>query len=276
MSISNLLPVASDSNVSNFHYLVLFICHLFDNGPFRTVHILYNPNVFDLNLLMQIDSICNDPIPLYLTDITQPFQIPYQESDNVDNLLQLFFLDPNSLIHDMDLIGDQFKLYRIFIFSSFDMIRKMNLSLFFETRNPAYDTRTLIVHYNESSVSVYIENSLNEPLNGAIFTLTHEVNLEKVNIFDRTFGAYEQMESIEFHRWDYYTSSDSLKPNFYLFDQAINYYHLHLNQSYVCTIWHNIYNSTIPLIYHRTVIQNPQKYYMESSFDYKIIENDNQ
>lgn len=280
MVISNLLPAAI-SNVSNFHYLALFVCHLFGNGPFRTAHILYNPNVFDYNRLMQINSICTNPIPFYLTDTTQSFPKPYQENDNVDNILQLFFIDSENLAHEIELLDDNFVLYRIFVFSSTDEIRKIDQKLLFETRNRIYDTRTLILHYNESSVSVNIENSLNEQSNEgvnlgqkAIFILNQETNHENVNLFDRTFGEYERMESIKLYRLNYYVWRDKLEPTSYLLDFFINYCHLHLNRSYINIIWKNKFNWSIPLIYHRTVIENQQPYYKESSRDYKFIEDE--
>lgn len=278
MGISYLLPMAI-SNVSNFHYLALFICDLFGNGPFRTVHILLNPKVFDHNIFMEIDSICSDPIPFYLTDITQSFEISDQKYDNVDNLLQLLFVDPENLAHDIELLGDKLALYRIFIFSSIFMIKTMDQNLLFETQNRIFDIRTLILHYNESNVSVFIENCPSEQSNknmksrqAAIFILNQETIQNGVNLFDETFGEYERMESIDLYRINAYTSPDKLEPIFYLYDAFINYCHFNLKRSYINTIWKHLYNS-YSFIHHRTVIENPRTYYKEASLNYKLIEN---
>lgn len=280
MAMLNMLNLLLISTVSNSYYLALFICHLFSSGPFRTIHILYDPAEFDQNILMEIESNCEDVAPLYLTDITRSFQISYQKSDNVDNLLQLFFFDAENLAHEIELVGDKFGLYRIFLFSSLDVIRRINRTLLFGTRNRAYDIRTLIGHYNESRVSVYIEENFNESSDrsgdleeNTILMVNHEMNLEHLNLFDRTFGEYERMETIELYRLDYYTARDAFKPNWFLLDPLINFYHFQLNRSFIGIIWQDLKNPSTPPIHHRTLIANRPKYYKESSHDYKLVDN---
>lgn len=280
MAISNFLP-APISTVSNFHCLALFICHLFADGSFRTVHILYHPNAFDHNILMQIDSICFDPIQFYFTNIIQSFQTPHQESDSIDDILQIIFFNPENMASEIEQFGgDNFALYRIFVFSSIEIITALDQNLLFKTEKRIFDTRTLILHYNESNASVFIENSFSEQsietVNSRqepIFILNHEINLENVNLFDRTFGAYEQMESIDIYRINHYVSLLKLQPSLYLHDIFESYCHLHLNRSFIITIWIHKRNSLLPRIYHRTVIDNEQReYYKEESLDFKFIE----
>lgn len=100
----------------NFQYLALFICHLFGDGNFRTVHILFKPTTFNFDLLMQIDSVCSEPIPLYLTDITQPWEWPWNQNDNPNNVLQFMFFEPKTLAKDGNQLKNGFALYRIFAF----------------------------------------------------------------------------------------------------------------------------------------------------------------
>lgn len=275
MVISN-FSSAVISNVTNFHYLALFVCHLFGNGSFRIAHIVYHPNVFDQRLLLQIDSICSDSIPLYLTDITQSFPISHQKSYNLDSILQMIFLNPANLADEIEQFGSaNFALYRIFLFSS---TTTMNQNILFEIHKRGIDTRTLITLYNESSVIVFIENSSQSNGNvneqGTIFILNHKTNLENLNLYDKTFGVYERMESIDIYRIDFYDSPHKFRPSFYLYDAFINYCHFHLNGSFINTIWHNRYQPLFPPIYHRTVIENHRNYYLEASQDYKLIEDE--
>lgn len=66
-------------------------CHLFSEGQFRTTHIFYKPSVFDHAFITELNSICPEPMPLYLTDITQPWSWPWNQHDSSYNVLQLNF-----------------------------------------------------------------------------------------------------------------------------------------------------------------------------------------
>lgn len=82
MSLTNL----SIQNVSKFHNLALFLCHLFIDGHFRHVHTLYDPKIFNGQFMAEINSICPVEIPWRLADITKPsFQNVYtnDRSDHV-------------------------------------------------------------------------------------------------------------------------------------------------------------------------------------------------
>lgn len=279
MAISNILPTAT-SNAPNFHYLALFICHLFGHGPFRTLHILHNPNLFDHRLLVEIDSLCSDPIPLYLTDISQPALSPWSEQDNVDNVLQIIFFDFENLATEIERSGDKLQLYRIFVFQSIGILASMDQKLLFETKKRIYDTRTLVSHYNDSSVSIYIENNSNDQSNGnvklkqePIFIFNQETSVDGMNLFDKTFGEYERMESIDIFRINSYTSPDELKSYPHLYDAFINYCHFNLKRSHVNIIWYRVFNIPPSKIFHRTKVESQRAYYKEWSFNnYKLID----
>ena len=281
MGILNVLPVVI-SNAPKFRYLAIFICHLFASGSFRTVHIVYHPNAFDHDILTQINSICTDPVPIYLTNIDQPFKIPYQKCDTFDNILQIIFLDPEHLADEIEQFGgENFALYRIFVFSSIDIINRIDQNLLFKTKNRILDIRTLILHYDESSVSVYIESEQSNEnvivIQEPIFILNEETDIGIVNIFEKTFGVYERMESIDIYRLDYYyISPNNLRPSLYLEDIFINYNHFQLKRSFINIMWLNKFNLAQSKIYHRNVIENPPKYYKEKTLNYKLIEDETQ
>lgn len=279
MAITNLLPIAA-TNAQNFHYLALFICHLFGHGPFRTLHILHNPNFFDHHLLIELDSLCPDPIPIYLTDISQPSLNPWSELDNVDNVLQIIFLDFENLATEIEQFSDKFQLYRIFVFTSPEIIASMDQKLPFETKKQIHDARTLVLHYNSSSVSLYIEHNSNDQWNGnvklkqnPIFIFNRETNVDGINLFDQTFGEYERMESIDIFRCNPYISPDKLNPVRFLYDPFINYCHYNLKRSHINIIWYFVDNVLPSMIFHRTKIDNHQAYYKEWSREYILIEN---
>lgn len=100
----------------NYHKLALFICHLFIDGKFRTAHILFDPNIFDNLLISEIDSVCSDPIPLLITDITKSSIGTAEEYAKHGPTLQLIFFDPDHLPKRTIKFRRQLAFYRLFIF----------------------------------------------------------------------------------------------------------------------------------------------------------------
>lgn len=178
--------------------------------------------------------------------------------------------------------GENFALYRIFFFTSdIEIPTTMNQNICFEMQKHRLGTRTLILLYNESSAEVFIEHNSSERSNvnvdfepEAILILNHGTNLQNMNLFDQTFGAYERMESIDIYRHDIYVYGQKLRPSFYLHDIFINYCHYHLNRSFINTIWSNRQGNSVPLIYRRTVLESNRNYYKEGTLDYKLIEDE--
>lgn len=109
---SHLVP----SNVANFHNLALVICHLFIDGHFRSVHILYEPNIFFDHFINDIESICPRPISWESTDVTKLSSLSRRSVEHTDHILQLIFLDPTSITAKIDKSRESPTFYRLFIF----------------------------------------------------------------------------------------------------------------------------------------------------------------
>lgn len=112
------LSTVNLSNFSLFYNLAHFICHLFIDGHFRFGHILYDPKVFENQLLTEIDTVCPVQIPWQTNDITQPFSSARDINERTDHILQLIFFDPKYLAAEIDSSKDFITFYRIFVFSS--------------------------------------------------------------------------------------------------------------------------------------------------------------
>lgn len=107
-------------SVSTFSKLALFICNLFIDGKFRTVNILYDPNIFNDYLLIHVDIICPNPILWQKIDITKPTSVRSDPMQRTDNTLQLIFFDPTHLPEEIDQFNEHFTFYRIFVFAAID------------------------------------------------------------------------------------------------------------------------------------------------------------
>lgn len=83
---------SNTTNIPNVHNLILFDGHLFSDGYFRMIDILYDPNVIDDQCLSQLESICFDPIPKTLADISRPLFPLWKLNERDDSTLQLIFL----------------------------------------------------------------------------------------------------------------------------------------------------------------------------------------
>lgn len=108
----------------NFRNLALFICYTFIGGNFRHGHILYDPNIFNDNLISEIDSNCPAQIPWQATDIIQLSLLPVNSGERTDHILQLIFLDPEHLEENISEFERFLTFYRIFIFVSTAMRSK--------------------------------------------------------------------------------------------------------------------------------------------------------
>lgn len=68
MAISNPLPIIGHFKCAKCTLFGPFHLSLFGHGPFQTLHILHNPKLFDHRLLIEIDSLFPDPIPIHLSE----------------------------------------------------------------------------------------------------------------------------------------------------------------------------------------------------------------
>ena len=261
----------------NFHYLALFICHLFGDGRFRTVHILFKPSAFNYSLLNHIDSVCPDPIPLYLTDITKPWEWPWNQNDNPNNVLQLLFFDPKTLSKDGKQLKKGLAFYRIFAFSTTDVIQtKTQVSIAKRLRKFS-DSNMLILNYDAKNVSVYIDYGLSgvsRQKSKPIFIINKNTNFKRVNLFDHTFGKYERMQSVAIKSYGIGNSVDDFKKRaekYINLDTSLydsNYLNLFLNKSYIYLEW---WRDTGLTRMNFMRIPNHPKYYKEISNTSQII-----
>lgn len=116
--VASSLFTLSFPNFSNFYHLAVFICNLFIDGHFWNGHILYDSNVFDVNLLNEIESVCPVYIQWLTTDITQLHSFTLRTGDQTDHIFQLIFFDPNHLEDKIGQITDYLTVYRAFILTS--------------------------------------------------------------------------------------------------------------------------------------------------------------
>lgn len=189
MNLVNLLP----STPSNFGNLILFICHLFIDGDFRTSNILFDPNLFDFNLITEFDnSNCSVWIPWTFIDLTKIEHLKEEPNYYFDEqTLQLIFIDmtDNNSIKSLNEFSS---FYRLFIFISSknesvlhlhsdkdSMLRFMDISNF----------SPLILMYDQimdrTSIYLRIENHLTQILNQR---MDHPLK----NVFSKTFSQYDK------------------------------------------------------------------------------------
>lgn len=208
MAITNLLP----SNIPNelsFCNLALFICHLFTDAKFRSIHILYESNAFDYQLLTEIASVCPHSIPLYVTDISQPFELPWPPTERTDSNLQLIFFSSERATENMNIFRDSFIFYRIFVFALSDNTNGIDVQYkIVEKFNPGYSSNTLMLHHNMKNDSIFInwmpinDNDIEYPrpvnkVSALALAESKKIDVVKYgNLYDETFGKYDGKRSI--------------------------------------------------------------------------------
>lgn len=269
---------------TSFQHLALFLCHLFVDGNFRSTHILYQPNAFDFDLLSQISSVCSQPIPIYVTDVTQPWTDSWNQNDTPDTVLQVIFLNSQSISNDIDKIGNRSALYRVFAFPSNDTIDVRRETSVIETIHKLCCSDSLVLHYYTESVSIYIDDGLNEQVrsnenmcskSNPILIVNQETNFTQLNLFDRTFGEYERRQTIAINIGAFYRDKISVPKIIVSVAGALtNHYHLHLNSSYINMTFINHYDYNGPRT-NRKFTLNPRESYKELSTDFKPIEEGN-
>lgn len=260
-------------NVTVVHHLALFICHLFIDGNFRTAHFLYKPNTFEFDWLLKIDRVCPEPIPLYLTDITLPWDWPWNADDNKDNVLQLCFFDPSQLSKDINELqskGDAY--YRVFAFDSVAMADKTKGALALKALRQLPHSNDLIVHYKPKNVSVYPNNGMSTEQN-PILIVDEKTNFAGINLFDHTFGEFERSHAIALNLLLFVDSNGVETAIRFRVDVLIlHYYHQQLNNSYINMTWVDLRKN---IVTNKICAPQPRNYYKELSSEYKCIEMEN-
>lgn len=230
-------------NASSFNNLALFICQLFINGQFRTSHILYDSNVSSVQIMIDIESVCPQPIPWLITNIQQRSSSPWYHHKDTNSVLQLIFYDPNILRDEIEIFERYFTYYRIFVFSTtrqhkekFKIIRELS---------PSYDSNTLILYYNIKWGEIFVnwipinDYDVGEerpvrmnPDSKIVATDTHlDDAIYHENLYEKTFGEYDRRRSIAVNvhrkpgRKSFFIQSDIA--------DLVTYYATHLPTSYV-------------------------------------------
>lgn len=237
MAISNLVA-SSIPNVLSFRNLALLICHLFMDGQFWSGHLLYDPSIFNDHLTVEIRLICPHPIPWKMTNAMLDLTSPWDgRSDTTDNVLQLIFFDPKNLTVQMESHSIYFTFYRIFVLpqtddieteEQFSIIKQFNL-----------DSNALIVHYDKSDSEVFINwlpmNDLNpgEWQPTPMITDSQTKLINHTNIFEQTFGEYENRRLIEINIICR-KNPDGTPFHLPLYERVrMGYYHQNLSTSYI-------------------------------------------
>lgn len=283
---SLILPMAK---ALNFHNLALFICHLFIDGHFRFGHIIYEPKVFDGQLLTEIDSICSVQIPWQSIDITQSVLQSPQTNDRSDHILQLIFFDGKFLAEQIDEYKDYLTFYRIFIFTSTtDEIETKRRISVIGRLNLISNASPLILQYNPKNGVIRVdfafatdeksENSEKCTRNDVDNESRQQSNKEYDRIFDRTFGKYEKYRSMIVktvslfrHQEDYEHSLSNIphSNNVYL----ANYYYSSLNVDFInMTCAHN-FNPNASWANHMLTHKH-RHFYNELSLEYVELKNE--
>lgn len=268
MTAVNLLA-SNISSASNFYQLALFICQLFLDGKFQTVQFMYDPKVFDDRLIAEVEVNCDHVVPWQTIDITQPSSLHWNQNDRTDYILQLIFFDPEHLIKEIQQFRGYLTFYRIFVLPSFDAMEPKEQHSTMRTYYLDLSSSTLILYYDAADdhsisvdwtpISTYgNRNSRPMCLKPDLFVARNE-NIDRMNLFDQTFGKYEQTIAINVQiRWGLRSPIDH--------KYLANYYHLHLNPSYL--------NSSEEYSVNRLFKPKPQKLYKEMTPAYELIDYD--
>lgn len=252
-------------NVINFHNLALFICHLFIDGRFRYMDILYDSSVFDEHLPSQIESICPVQIPWQLTDINKSPSLSGTPEERTDHILQLIFFDPEQLVEEIDRFNHYLTYYRIFIFLS------KAESLIIEAMTEAKkqfeisDPFSLFFDPNNGSIQIHWMNGKSE-----IF----ESILKPLNIFERIFGEHDQVPiSIVLENMFMNKRNEIafIPEHGRIF--STNFFYATLNETHIFMKCGPYGIHTWPTThFNQTVIPKERKYYKEISMEYNTFD----
>lgn len=284
--MANLNLLLNILNISHFHNLALFVCHLFIGGNFRIGHILYDPKVFDDHLISKIDSVCQLQIPWLTTDITQHSLMPPHVSKRTDHILQVIFFDPKYLAEEIVEYEEHFTFYRIFAFPSTfgEVDMKQRISIIGQL-NSISNPSPLIMHYNVKSDLIYVhrlsENGLiieNFEKNMAqdvrsLYEHRQKSNVEYERLFDGIFGEYDRKQTMGIRVSGVFrTIKDSISyvPIFgHLF--FANYFVSTLNASFI-HMTSSPFNDKHTAAVDRLVAHKPRKYHEEIFLEYEPID----
>lgn len=286
MTLSNLLA-PNITNTRAFHNLALFICHLFIDGSFRTGHILHHPNLFDSQLISEIQLNCPISIPWQVNDVTHPISLPWKTNETTDHVLQLVFFDPDNLPKNIDKLVNLFVYYRVFGLSATDEPKVQNQIESINKVNVKSSFNSLIVHQSVDDGSVCVhsvipsskvsEKSVEENVMKSAVDVVprfHQNELsdfKNQNVFDLTFGKNEHNWLMIINHYDFNLPINS-KQRFRNMPQtlffSVNFFKSSLNT--------NLFNITTQLdnsiFHHQIARQRARKTYKELSTVYDPLD----
>lgn len=191
MPVSNIIAPHT-SNVSSFHNLALFICHLFIDGHFRVSHIIHNPNIFENQIINEIESYCPTLIPTLITDVTQSLLLPSHkdEHEQSDHILQLIFFDPHNFEDKIEYYDLFIAFYRLLVISTTDGNCTNNQTIEILKTSAFSNGNLLIVCYDPWNGTIWIlEDSKVIVSNRTSITQRHW-NMKGENLFHQIFGDF--------------------------------------------------------------------------------------
>lgn len=266
------------SNVQTFHSLALFICHLFVDGKFRTAHIVHDENVFDPRIISEIHLNCFQPVPCVLTDVTQPFVLPWTSIELSDHILQLILFDPDHLPTHLDDDMHIFVFYRLFVLSATDetIVRDQILKL-----NAAKITSDssvyIIIHQKVDNNLICVHSEIGDISGNFGNFVPRDVLEQKVpneNLFDSTFGKLEQKRQIVIkHHTMRFKGQSNLESKFPEtwngVPFTINYFQTTLNASYL-NLTTQFWGTS--KLRHQSLIRKSSRSYQELTREYDDID----
>lgn len=260
------------------------------DGNFRNGHILYDPDIFDGHLVTEIESICPRPFPWQTTDITRPSE-PRNPNESTDRILQLIFFNPETLAEEIVHSEEYFTYYRMFVFSSPNEIDAEEPVTVIKGQNINFGSTNFVLHHNTETELIYIHGlpntadasveleKLMRPDPKAIALPNSKFNVDNVNLFDRTFGKHDQLQSIMIRVGGYFHVSPSYRGTDFKAHPSrlyfTNYYLRTLNTPYIKVSYVNVENQKEPTK-DEIITVNQRKYYKELSNDFQqFVEDEN-
>lgn len=285
MTLSH-LSVLKSSGVS-FHTLVLLICSFYSHGHFRVGHILYDSNIIDDRMIVEIQSNCAGTISWLTTHIIEPFSLPWESDQNTDHILQLIFIDS---IRDIDEVPELLTFYRLFVFFSADLSDMPPKSVISKMSKTIQLNHTPIIIYNQINGLMWITRLSDSATSSELtsdwindnfiqFHSNQKNEIDKQNWFRSVFDVYERNWLISI-TYNYVLPRRSVDRNRQKFHEVWNgdnlfgnFFVSNLNGSYINRTQIYFENSKlcieIQIIHHKH-----RQFYKELMIDYDRIDGD--
>lgn len=253
-------------SVSIYYNLAMVICNLFNDGQFRTAHIAFDWSVFDVEIIVEIESVCSKPVPWFITDIHKPFTLPWNTSSRTDNILQLIFFDSKQLTNEIVQLQEYFTFYRIFVFPATDEIETIERFSTIKQFNRGYSSSALIMYFgtnNDCSVSfswMPINDYDYDNAEWRPMCMNTELRSDRFNWFDETFGKYQRPIAVNYESFSGNVDGDPLQ----------SYYIARLNRSYSRTYYINANPPFFKLFTAKPTTDIFKEFYYVFEYDKKI------